>query len=92
MIHAHTPAPPNIFGFTKEAWTEERNDSTGELYEHWLPDYQSGLFDSVESAEAEARAMFPWIADHPEPTPRSGIRQRPAGAVRRRRLRPAGRR
>lgn len=63
VIHAHTPAPPNIFGFTKQAWTEECNDSTGEAYEYWLPDYQSGLYDSVESAEAEARAMFPWIAD-----------------------------
>ena len=63
VIYAHNPVPPNLFSFNEEIWKEYKNDSTGQPSAYWLPSYQSGLFDSAEAAEAEARSMFPWIVD-----------------------------
>lgn len=61
IIFAHT-ARPQLFSFTEEIWKVEE-DHPGGPDAYWFPNYESGLYDTVEAAEAEARVIFPWISN-----------------------------
>jgi hypothetical protein len=54
---------PPTFGFCEQIWKEYEHP-LGELYSYWS-EVRSGtnFYESAEAAEADARAMFPWIAD-----------------------------
>lgn len=45
----------------------EEADVVGVPYEHWPKLATGGIYDSLETAEREARATVPWLASSPKP-------------------------
>ena len=45
------------FGFVEHSYLSEDGDS------FWTPTWFSGLYESAEAAEREARAELPWLRD-----------------------------
>jgi hypothetical protein len=52
-----------LFRFTElgELWDEGYGAVPGSFY--WAPTHESGLYESEEAAEADARAILPWLRD-----------------------------
>jgi hypothetical protein len=46
---------------TIDTFFEENYEEFGEDGAYWTPGWQSGLYDNVETAEAEMRSMTPWL-------------------------------
>jgi hypothetical protein len=45
---------------------EEDTYVTKDGYTFWRPTHSSGLYDSAEAAERDARIELPWLRDNPE--------------------------
>jgi hypothetical protein len=56
--------PDGFFVYIEETFfTEDEREFGGGIYDYWSPTYFSGLFDSAESAKADAVGQFPWLRE-----------------------------
>ena|SRR5215472_1981447 len=56
--------PDGFFVYSEETFlTEDETQFGGGIYDYWSPTHVSGLFDTLESAKADAMGQFPWLRD-----------------------------